>query len=98
VVQIFALRDVAASGHHAIVEQWPPAERPRQRHQQALVVTRGDLVHRLELAIRPHHHRSGAALPDRPWDERGQCDRPTIAVLTGDPYRWPGTCARARQV
>jgi hypothetical protein len=41
-----------------------PVERPRQRHQQRLIVLRGDPASGLDLAIRPHHHLAGAALPD----------------------------------
>jgi hypothetical protein len=84
VVQTFALGDLASAGHHAVVEQLLPVERPRQRHQQGLVVLRGDLACGLDLAIWPHHHLAGAALPNLQWDERGQLDLPAIPALAGD--------------
>lgn len=84
VVQAFALGDLGAAGHHAVVEQLLPVEGPRQRHQQGLIVLRGDLTRGLDLAIRPHHHLAGAALPDLQWNERGQLDLPTIPALAGD--------------
>ena len=100
VVQAFALRDLAPTADHTIVEQLLPVEGPRQRHQQGLVDLAGDLARRLDRPIRPHYHLAAATLADLQRDECRQLDLAATRAGSSERRRsarscwqYPGSCA-----